>query len=542
MAKTMKLFICRRSRVSIILAALTLGLSIFSCSKPDNQLESLLKVLDKVIENQDVYEQKRLERIDKCRKQMLSAPEDSLLYYYDRMFILFYSFQSDSALFYARKGVEAGIKHPDRNAAAKADINLANIYYLTGAYSSSLHLLSGIDRSTLSERMLIELYSTYNSLYEALRVSAIDSEYQQYYFQQSISYKDSLLSIEPTNIFVQSDRFLIDGKIRQAMEVLNPVCDRLDVSDPLMGPVSYAISDIFKRLEMRDKCKLYLAKSSISDLVNGKKEYISLINLSMMLYQDGDFRRAYSYVNKAVDDVTFCRAKIRIDQVAPMVSIINEAYDSERKSYMVYMAAGLVLVFIMAVAMFWMVIYLRKKKIHLSYVNDELFLSRELEKEANRRTMEASSIKNTYITKLMLECIARIERLENYRKSLNRKALNHDFDTLQKELKSNRVVEQEWKSFYNVFDTTFLSLFPTFVADLNNLLRPDAQPFSLVKGSLSAELRIYALIRLGIDSTDEISSLLRYSRSTIYAYRSRTRLKAIEPQTFEDDVKNISSI
>ena len=113
---------------------------------------------------------------------------------------------------------------------------------------------------------------------------------------------------------------------------------------------------------------------------------------------------------------------------------------------------------------------------------------------------------------------------------------------MQKELKSNKVVELEWKSFYNVFDTTFLSLFPTFVTDLNNLLRSDAQPFSLVKGSLSAELRIYALIRLGIDSTDEISSLLRYSRSTIYAYRSRTRLKAIEPQSFEEDVKNISSI
>ena len=538
----MALLFCIRSKVLIPLAVLTLGLSMLSCSKPDNQLEDLLKVLDNVIENQQVYKQKRLDRIETCRKRMLSAPEDSLVYYFDKMFILFYSFQSDSALFYAKNGVEVGLGHPDRNAAAKAAMNLANIYYLTGSYSSSLHILDGIDRRFLSERMLVELYSSYNSLYEALRSNSIDPELKHYYFNQSISYKDSLLCIDPSNFFVKCDRLLIDGKIRQAMDILNPICDRLDVCDPLMGPVAYAVSDIYDRLEMEDKRKLYLAKSSISDLVNGNKEYISLINLSMMLYKDGDFRRAYSYVNKAVEDVTYCRAKVRIDQVAPMVSIINEAYDSERKSYMVYMAAGLVLVFIMAVTMFWMVMYLRKKKIHLSYVNDELFLSRELEKEANRRTMEASAIKNTYITKLMLECIARIERLESYRKSLNRKALNHDFDTLQKELKSNTVVEHEWKSFYNVFDTTFLSLFPTFVTDLNNLLRSDAQPFSLIKGSLSAELRIYALIRLGIDSTEEISSLLRYSRSTIYAYRSRTRLKAIDPQSFEDDVKDISSI
>lgn len=538
----MKQFFCLRSKLSILLAALALGLSIVSCSKPDNQLERLLRVLDEVIVNQKVYERKRLKKIEICRQQMLSAPEDSLVYFYDRMFFLFYSFQSDSALFYARKGVEASINHPDRNAAAKARINLANIYYLTGAYPSSHVILNGIDRSSLSERMLIELYSSYNSLYEALRISAIDPEDKQHYFQRAISYKDSILAINPKNFFVKSDRLLIDGKIIPAMDVLNPICENLDISDPLMGPVAYAISDIYTRLEMKDKSKLYLTKSSISDLVNSNKEYISLIQLSVMLYQDGDFRRAFSYVNKAVDDVTFCRAKTRIDQVAPVVSIINEAYDRERKTYMVYMAVGLVLVFIMAVAMFWMVMYLRKEKIHLSYVNDELFLSRDLEKEANRRTMEASAIKNTYITKLMLECIARIERLESYRKSLNRKSLNHDFNTLQKELKSNKVVELEWKSFYNVFDTTFLSLFPTFVTDLNNLLRSDAQPFSLVKGSLSAELRIYALIRLGIDSTDEISSLLRYSRSTIYAYRSRTRLKAIEPQSFEEDVKNISSI
>ena len=142
----------------------------------------------------------------------------------------------------------------------------------------------------------------------------------------------------------------------------------------------------------------------------------------------------------------------------------------------------------------------------------------------------------------MLECIARIERLESYRKGLNRKALSREFEALAKELKSNAVVEQEWKSFYNVFDSTFLSLFPTFVSDLNKLLRPDVSHFVAVKGVLSPELRIYALIRLGIDSTEEIASLLRYSRSTIYAYRSRNRLKAKNPSSFEEDVKNISSI
>ena len=113
---------------------------------------------------------------------------------------------------------------------------------------------------------------------------------------------------------------------------------------------------------------------------------------------------------------------------------------------------------------------------------------------------------------------------------------------MKKDLKSNAVVEEEWASFYSVFDKTFLSLFPTFIADFNNFLQPEFR--ILIKDSyvLSPELRIYALIRLRIDSTDRISLLLRYSRSTIYAYRSRTRLKAVSPQSFEDQIKGISSI
>ena len=143
---------------------------------------------------------------------------------------------------------------------------------------------------------------------------------------------------------------------------------------------------------------------------------------------------------------------------------------------------------------------------------------------------------------MMLECVTRIERLDDYRLSLNRMALRGETVALNEALKSNAVVEHEWTSFYSVFDKTFLSIFPTFVHDFNELLTPGAKVTPASSQMLTPELRIYALVRLGIDSSERISSLLGYSRSTIYAYRSRTRLKALVPEHFEENIMKIASI
>ncbi len=506
------------------------------------RLKALLGQLDRIIECNDRYENLRLAKIDSVRTRMCAASKDSSEYYCDSLFTLFYGFQSDSALFYSKKGLEMSQLHNNQLMCAKSTVNRAKIYQMTGNYHACLTLLNKIDRNSLPIDFLVNMLSIYNGVYDALTSTTIDAELQSRYHNQAISYKDSILALDLDNIFVKCDRLLIDGDINSAVSLLQSFCDKLELTDPLTGPAAYALSDVYRRQNLPLQERIYLAESAISDIVNGNKEYMSLTRLAMLLYEDSDLKRAYTYTNKAIDDATYCRARLRIEEIAPMVSIINMAYYSQMKMNYLYLAIGIAVVFLMAAIMFWMVLYLRKQKMKLSQANMELSLSQVLEQEANRRTKEASSIKNTYITRLMLECIARIERLESYRKGLNRKALSHEFDALGRELKSNAVVEQEWKSFYNVFDNTFLSLFPTFVSDLNKLLRPDVLQFEIVKGVLSPELRIYALIRLGIDSTEEIASLLRYSRSTIYAYRSRTRLKAKVPSTFEDDVKRIFSI
>lgn len=316
----------------------------------------------------------------------------------------------------------------------------------------------------------------------------------------------------------------------------------LSPESPENGPVAIAIADIYLSIGWNDAAKDYMIASAYSDIVNAKKEYVALRMLATMLYEDGDIKRAYSYLNKALDDANFCKARLKVDALAPLISIVNESYIEAKKKDLKILYAGFGVLCFLLLLMTVLLFVNKSQRRKLEVMKDELTESQSLQEEANRIVKESSNIKNTYITQLMLECISRIERLDKYRKNLNKKAIAGDIQTLKRDLKSNAVVEEEWASFYSVFDKTFLSLFPTFIADFNNFLQPEYRISIKDPYVLTPELRIYALIRLGIDSTDRISILLRYSRSTIYAYRSRTRLKALSPQEFEEQIKGISSI
>ncbi|MGM9752601.1 MAG: DUF6377 domain-containing protein [Candidatus Cryptobacteroides sp.] len=501
-----------------------------------------LSDLDRLVADYADYEQIRLDEIDSCKALIKDCPQQELPQLYSRLQSLYYGFQIDSALVYAHRGIEQSRLLGDKVQEYNAIHNLAASYQMSGSYLESLALLDSLDKSRLSRDLLVRCYSTYNTIYSALETLSIDTGLKQQYRDEAVKYKRLMLDLVPDNLYVICDTLLRCGKAQEAYDTMLPFVRSLPPHNSQIGPAAYSLADICLELGRVDEALEYLIASSCSDLERGNKEYTSLVQLSLMLYERGDVRRAYRYLQRCVDDATYCGARLRIDEIAPLVSTINGAYNrAVRRNYLA-MSLTIVVLLLLALVTFSLSVVLRKQKEKLSESNRMLLYAQELKDLANRKTLEASNIKNAYITRLMLECIARIERLEEYRKSLNRMAIARDFESLQKTLKSTSYVDDEWKSFYNVFDSTFLSLFPTFVEDFNSLLLPEHRISVGQKKMLTPELRIYALIRLDIDSTEKIASLLRYSKATIYAYRSRTRLKALNPQSFEEDVKRIASI
>lgn len=497
-----------------------------------------LKDLDRVVNNYSVYEAKRLEKIETCKAKLDTATQVNLAAIYDELFSLYYSFQVDSAMVYAHKGIELCRELADPEGEQNALLNLASSYQARGLYYEAMQLMAQVSE----EKFEIRLASLYNTIYSALVTLSTDPSLDEEYDRKAKYYKQLLLDNEPDLVYVICDTLIQAGKVREALDIIKPFCDSLDISDPAVGPAAYSVANVQGRLGDYKSEKQYYITSAYNDLVSGNKEYLSLVKLAIILYREGDLNRAYSYINRAIGDASYCGALIRIEEVSLYIPVIVNAYNKVVKNNYTAMSITIIFLLILGLGIFAMSMKLNKQKKSLSDYNRQLIISHSLQEEANSKTREASNIKNTYITQLMLECISRIERMEEYKNKLKRLAQTSDLDELKKELRSTALVEAEWKSFYNVFDTTFLSLFPSFVKDLNALLQEESRFSEDTSGGLSAELRIYAMIRLDIDSTDKIASLLRYSKATIYAYRSRTRLKALNPASFEEDVKRIASI
>ena len=356
------------------------------------------------------------------------------------------------------------------------------------------------------------------------------------------TYRDSILCITPADSLEISSKRKDCGDYNSALEIILPLFDRLPVENPSMGPVALEIADIYSSMGMNEEARKYLVVSAVSDIVNGKKEYIALRKLGIDLYKEGDVTRAYRYLNKALEDATFCKAKIKIEELVPILKIVDEAYKQEKDRIWNIVVLSFSIVCMLSLALIILTSRERREKKAYLEMSRQLTQAKALQEETTVKVREASNIKDTYITGLMLECIHRIESLDNYRQNLNRMALAGEMRGLQKELKSKAVVEQEWDSFYNVFDKTFLSLFPDFIVDFNRLMKDSGKITNCTRGSLTQELRTFALVRLGISSSEKIATLLRYSRSTIYNYRSKARANALNPATFEDDLMKIQSI
>lgn len=493
--------------------------------------------LDAVVQNSEAYDLPRLHRIDSCRA-LLDRSEISdreRFFLMEEMRTLYDKYRTDSATVYASKALSIAEKIGDRSLIDRSRAGLAKEFGTSGLYAESLALLDKIDRRAMDEDSLAGIFYLYYFDYESLANQCLESEMAKHFRRLSCMCRDSILLYRPEYTVFQCDRLLAEGNYKAALELVLPVCEALSPSDPAMGSVALSVYDIYSALGMKEKGMDYLVLSAMSDLLNSKKEYIALQELALLLYDEGDLARAQAYLTRSLNDAVFCKARLKVDNIAPLLSLVNESYIKAKRRDTVVVICCLVALLPFVILLLVLVMFLKRQRRLLQKAREE-------QEKTMALVREASNIKNKYVTQMMLECVTRIERLDDYRLSLNRMALRGETAALNEALKSNAVVEHEWTSFYSVFDKTFLSIFPTFVHDFNELLTPGAKVTPASSQMLTPELRIYALVRLGIDSSERISSLLGYSRSTIYAYRSRTRLKALVPEHFEENIMKIASI
>lgn len=510
-----------------------------------SRADSLLLKLDQAIKERPIYmEQKELKLVELKRLLHRQIPDEERFAILGTLLDEYRSFNTDSALHMAEEREQIAIRLGNREYIDNARMNKADVLGMTGMYKEVMDLMRNIHIDRLSVDIHPYYYHIYRTVYGLMADYAVTAYEKKLYTELTDKYRDSLLLVNKDNLLIhtliQSDQYNVRNEYDKAIRLLTDYLALQKDYEHDVAICAYTLSESYRLKGDKEKEKEYLIVSAMADMKTAVREYISLRKLAVLLYQEGDIERAYSYVKICMEDAAACNARLRKLEILEIFPIINDAYQQKTEKQQEQMKWALVSISLLSLFLLLAIFYVYKqmKKVaaarrevidankRLKELNDELHLSNAQLKEANHSIAENSYLKEEYIGRYMDQCSVYLEKMDNYRRSLGKIAATGNVEELYKNIKSSKFIEGELKEFYTNFDNTFLQLFPTFVEDFNALLADDEQ-ISLKAGErMNTELRIFALIRLGITDSVKIAQFLRYSVTTIYNYRTKVRNKA----------------
>jgi hypothetical protein len=524
---------------------------IFLCSffpillSAQQKLDSLLGVLDNTVDNYQLYANQKEQKLADLYKLLgQSKSEEQAYFVYGQFLEEYNSYKSDSALKYAQQKLNLAEKLNDIKKLNESRLDMALIWCLSGMYKESFDILQNIDKDAVPS-LKVRYFDTYRTVMGYMADFAVDQEKKKY-GKQMDAFRDSLVLLsdpKSSGYFIDNTYVLINQhkeelalkRLLAHFQTIHKVRDK--------AYVAYTISVLYKNKGDKQQEKYWLAMSAINDLQSNNKEYLSLRSLAYMLYEEGDIDRSYKFIRRSLDDALFCNSRNCTIGISRMLPFIDKAYQAQAKARQRQLVLLLICISLLSlflvVAAFALYRQMRKLTIarkEVSEVNDELRIM-------NQSLQESNTIKEEYIGRYVDQCSIYIEKLDDYRRMLNKAATAGKMGDLLRTIKSNRFIDEELKVFYNNFDSTFVQLFPTFVADFTALL-DDNDYIQLKPGQLlNTELRVYALMRLGISDVAKISGFLRRSDSTIYTYRHKIKDKSrFSREEFEEKVMRIGTL
>ncbi len=516
------------------------------------QHDPILDKLDEALAMSDTYLAEKAERIDHLRL-IYNACEtaDTRYRYAEQLYHEFNGFSADSAIYYAGLCTEHS-RTPMQH--QRAAIYTAQNLAIQGQYASAFRILSSL-HGNLDSTNCADYFRALNLTYVWQSQFSTIPEEQAFARSQIPVMRDSIRAYVTDPIWLAQETALTlfeQGQAQQAIDLLEPILQSLPEGSDYIRYLANSLGSCYSQSGNEDMALHYFAISAINDIQLSVMEHSSLREVALILFRRGDIERAYTYMNRCVLDAQFCKARLRTIEMANDMPFIQSAYRAslqQKQQRLTYTAIalfiGLILMTISSFVAYKMMRQSRRSR------RQAIEATRQLKKNniqlqqalaqlqtTNDELTQSNRIRAAYVIQYMTECSQGIERADQYNKSLLRIALQGDWKKLFEAIKSNDFIDQSYRDFYQHFDETFLSLFPHFIDDLNELLQPDMRFQKSDKPVLNTELRILALIRLGITDTEDIARFLRHSVKTIYNYRTKNRGRAIgDRDLFEQKVQ-----
>lgn len=525
------------------------------------RLDSLLSVLDDVILHSRQFEAEKERHIASIRQSLsaraLSPEEEYAVNLH--LYAEYEAYICDSALHYINRNIEIAQTVGRKDWLVEAKLEKAHLLAVSGLYAEGIALLQSIDRRQIADNLLADYYTAFENIYLYHAEYAQDDEYRPHYLKLRACYLDSILQVISPGTYryaIARAPLLIDqGYYEEAKALLKNILPQLNRQTREYAVVTSILAYACLQDQHLLERKYYLVESAIADIRSVVKENNSLRVLAELLYEEDDLERANRYMKKSMADATFYNARLRNIQASRMLPLIDNAYQREKEAQRQKLYVSLWVISALSLFLIAAVVFVigQMKKLararrevveanrELQKLNEDLTAANLRQQEMNGSLTEANCVKEEYIGRFLGLCSAYIDKWETYRKMLNKQAGAGKLDELYKQLKSSRFIDEALKDFYREFDNAFLNIYPHFVESFNRLFPPEEQVMPKQGERLSTELRIYALIRLGISDSSRIASFLRCSITTIYTYRSKLKNKSLYRDDFESEVMKIGS-
>lgn len=517
----------------------------------------LIQRIDSIIDNITQIYGKKQARIDfyKSMAHKSQKPE-TLLSAYDKLYDEYFVFQFDSAMVYADKAITLADRIGDKFHHDKCRIEKASLLGVGGLYGEAVALLDEIDSTHLDNKLRFDYTIAYYFIYTYWADYCHDYYYSPRYHERANNYlKQAVTMLRPTdsyyNFFWGEYFIYVERNDKRALEHYFKTLSTAPVESRWYAMASYAIANNYSANNNNNKYEEYMLRACISDLLNCTRENLAMQDLAMYLFKKGDdnILLAERYINFAMDDAKNYNNRLRIIEISQKLPVIVSTYReklSSQNNIMRFALFGVSILFAFVVVLLYF--YSRQNQLlarqrhELSESNNLLSSLNDKLNTLNSRLLDTNS-RRERLAKLYIDlCAKYIDRLSKFETLVKRKIKVGQVNDLLNTASSSRLSEEDAATFMNSFDTAFLDLYPSFVDEFNALLRTDEQIVPSHKGRLTTELRIYALIRLGVKESSEIAALLFYTPRTIYNYRSTIKSRAINRETFECDVEQLCRV
>ena len=435
----------------------------------------------------------------------------------------------------------------DLNLETETLLKFTQLLISSGQYKESIDILNRLNKNIISKDNIIQYYANYAEGYSRLSYYTIANESKKQYSKLYNTYKDTLstyfqVDSEPY-LSIKEKEFRDAGQAEKALQVNNK---RLE----LTKKYSRAYSIIrFERSLLRLSVKSDLINdynqkknlilSAISDIRLSIKDNASLENLANILYQENDLETAYLYINYAYEDAEFYNSLHRKTIVSNTLPLITKAYEYRSSKQKTDLEVLLVISSLLALILFITIIYIYKQLKILSSTSSKLKIANQDLNNIYQKLSSSDRVKEHYLGTFLNLYSDYINHLDMYRKMVRNHITSNKYNALLELTKSKQLKDNELKIFYKNFDEAFLKIYPNFIDEFKKLVKEDYRLEITNSKELNTELRIFALIRLGITNSAKISKILRYSVNTIYNYRATVKNNSIDRDNFEDLIKKI---